>query len=500
MKRLLVGALLLSAIVACSGGNEDDTRVALVIDPDLSLESALGGDVGIAIGFDDCDELTGPATAEADGTVLATVEVPEPLIFGTGKRFLINIPGAAFDTRKFGLPADVPLVARAICDGVEVRSEVFNLRYVPTTSSFTLKVDVDRFWPAEQPGEILSCENTRLVRSNAESPLLSDADVEFACPLAELRGDPGERRYLVLDNGAIAAIDPGPIVAWTRQTVGSDFFLFDAALTNATQDLVVQYREALAGTVYVVVIDRNTGQNTTEIFPVVHKAIGTPTRDASGAISVLTWNRDGVELVYYIETFDENGQSLRLPIEAVRYSSESPYAEFSYDGSKLYVTATDGLGSHWIEAVNTASGEHTRLTEPSAPWVEVLGEIYFRLLVGSPDGFIWLDTETGAPLSQPFAPDSGGSFLRLRVELDGSVVMLADPVGANAANGFYVFAPDGTDVIRLHGTEQQYTWLAQGWDNGSLVGIQNSPLEVQVVPTRQTYSTLAETAVLTAPQ
>jgi hypothetical protein len=244
----------------------------------------------------------------------------------------------------------------------------------------------------------------------------------------------------------------------------------------------------------VTLVDRDTGLDASPVLPLVHKALGAVSRDAvTGDIAVLTADKQVVENVYYIELFDIAGTALRAPVEAARYPSGTPYAEFSFDGSRLYAVADDGLQNRWIQSVRVVDGLVTQLTQPSDGWHFVVGEAYFRLIVASDDGFVWLDPADGTVASRPFAPDSGSDFYRLRVEPDGSSIMLADPNGAASAAGFYVFAPDGSDVIRLHGGDQSYGWMAQSWDGGSLVSVTDIGLsDIQVLPTRQGFVELTQ--------
>ncbi len=495
MKRAFV-ILVLLAGSACS--DDEELRTALTIDPELSLASALGGDVGLAVDIDDCSRIEGPATAEAEGRLLATVEAPEPLTFAGGSRFIINIPASALTAEAFGVPVAVAIVVEAVCDGERVKSAPYALTYVPTLRGIPTAPGVTRFWPSDVEGELLSCDGTSLQRHDSAGTLLSEIDLGFSCTLGELRGNIGERRYLTVNSGGMAAIDPGPVLVWARHGVGSssapdDNFVFDAAWTNAEDDIIVQYKHVAGGETFVALADRNTGLNLSPTMPLVHIALGAVTRDPSGNIAVLTAEKELIENVYYVELFTPAGTQVRPPVQASRYPVGTPYAEFSFDGDRLYVSADDGEQNRWIQSVMVADGAITQLTQPADGFRFVVGEAYFRLLAASEDGFIWLNRDTGAPESAPFAPDSGNSFFRLRVEPDGSSIMLADTTGVASASGFYVFAPDGSDVIRLHGSDQAYGWLAESWTGGSLISVLDaSAADVQVVPSGAEYADLAD--------
>ncbi len=69
------------AVWSCSDGDDNEAQL-LKVDGDLSLQGAIGGDMGLAVGFDGCSTITGPATALAGGTVLATLDTPRPWFSG----------------------------------------------------------------------------------------------------------------------------------------------------------------------------------------------------------------------------------------------------------------------------------------------------------------------------------------------------------------------------------------------------------------------------------
>ncbi|HSI03744.1 MAG TPA: hypothetical protein VLC93_04680, partial [Myxococcota bacterium] len=170
MKR--AGIILALLAGSACGENEDELRTALSVDPDLSLASSLGGNVGLAVDIDDCSRIQGPATAEAEGRLLATVEAPEPLTFAGGSRFIISIPPSALTAEAFGLPVAVEITVEAVCDGERVKSAPYRLTYVPTLRGFPTAPGVTRFWPSDVDGELLSCEGTALQRHDSAGTLL----------------------------------------------------------------------------------------------------------------------------------------------------------------------------------------------------------------------------------------------------------------------------------------------------------------------------------------
>ncbi len=62
---------------------------------------------------------------------------------------MITVPGASIDTGKYGIPAKVPVVIHAVCDGKRVKSDTYTLQYVPALSTITAPPAVLRFWPAD---------------------------------------------------------------------------------------------------------------------------------------------------------------------------------------------------------------------------------------------------------------------------------------------------------------------------------------------------------------
>ena len=478
MKRSLL-MLGLSVLAASCGRDptDDDAQTLLTVDPALTLSTFFGGDVGLAVGYD-CDTVSGPVSATARGVVLATSATPDIVLFnGDTPRFLLTIPesriGELDTADDFGNPAVIPITISADCDGRPSISRPYAITYIRAQNSGVAPAGVDRLWSSDAANEILACDGFDLVRYGLQSLTDRTAPVElaryevgFACTLGELRGDVGGRRYFTTDRGGIAAIDPGPTVVWHRSLI------FEAVSAAADQDPIVI--QSQANVRQVVVLDRLTGADKVGPLALAYNPLNALTRDPSGNIIVLTYDRVGVESLYYLERFDSAGVSLGAPIFVARYGrtennqQDVPIADFSFDGTRLYFNGNDGtdLLTQWIASIPTAGGTPTQLT--AAGINHVLGEAYGRLLVASDDYFQWIDPASGGELSSTFAPDSGINFLRLRVEADGRTVMLADQSGSNAA-GFYVFDADGTSIARVHADDTAFSWLASGPDGGSIV-------------------------------
>ncbi|MEM6732507.1 MAG: hypothetical protein AAF658_13190, partial [Myxococcota bacterium] len=178
-------------------------------------------------------------------------------------------------------------------------------------------------------------------------------------------------------------------------------------------------------------------------------------------------------------------------LEAVRYNyaGDPVLANFSFDGATLFVRdAPDDPEVIQIAAVDTSTGAKRQLTSTNDPWISPLGDAFGRLLVVSEENFAWLDPTSGDRLSEPFVPDAGTAVIRLRVEPDGSAVMIADPVsgGSNSGQGLYVFGPDGSSLMRFSSPRANFSWLAVGWENTSLVSYFS---EVHLLPSRSNYQT-----------
>jgi hypothetical protein len=486
MKRLAL--VLLSAIAFACGRDptEDDAKKLLTVDPDLSLSTFFGGDVGLAVSYQ-CKTVAGPITATARGNVLATLATPEIIAFDSGNRFLINIPASAFDTTDFGNPTVVPITIAAECDGRPVISQPYTVTYVHPLHSGLAPAGVTRVFASDLPNEILACSGTDLVRYSLQpldASLTPPTEIErfpvgFACTLAEMRGDVGGRRYLTVDNSGIAAVDPGPSVAWFRTDI-----LFSALSAPADTDPVVSYKQnVIVNDVssvqrYVSTLSKDDGHTVIGPLPLVNLPLGSVTREASGNINVLTSTQDGVETTYWVERFTSAGASVEAPARVVTYgrkddgTADRPYAEFSFDGTRLFFSDNDGTDLLTKYVASFAVADHsikrlTTLTDGNG-YHYVLGEAYGRLLVASDDAFIWLDPVSGAELSQAFSPDSGNVFYRLRVGPDGSTAMIGDPTG-NSGVGFYVFDAQGAPLVRIHNDDTSFSWLTGGPDGGVLL-------------------------------
>lgn len=417
--------------------------------------------------------------AYADGVEVARAETVEPLLIAdTGDarlRFTTTIPGAELSPSRFGLPARFELRLEVGCGAERVRSPGFAMEYVPTTAAIAPPVQPRRFWASDVPGDLLVCQGSDLVLVSAGTTESGRFALGFPCAEAELKGELGGRRYLVADEAGVAAIDPGPALGWSRPLP------LDAVWTDAERDPVVHWQAG--GADVVMVLDFASGADAVGPLPVTHRPRAIA-RNAANEILVLGSQRDlaAPSLTYVVERFDESGAGLGSVLAAhYAWAAPSYLAEFSFDGAGLFVTAAPtGEGQRWIERVDPLTGERVALTTSSAPWRFALGEAWGRLLVASDTQLVWLDPRTGAALSAAFAPDSGNGFLRLRVEPDGSVIMLADATGP-MAQGLYVFAPDGATVMRFTSPAAVFRWLTTDWLGGSLIGYFD---EVHALPTR----------------
>ncbi|MBC7793874.1 MAG: hypothetical protein H7Z43_09205 [Clostridia bacterium] len=493
MSRLVSIVLAVLAVGCSRDPTANDAKKLLTVDQDLTLSTFFGGDVGLAVGYD-CQTIGGPVTATSRGVVLASIAMPEPIQFGGNLRFLVSIPAAKFADTSFGNPTVVPVTIGADCDGRPAISNPYTVTYVRPSHSGVAPSGVSRVWSSDAENEILACDGASLVRyslSPLDGDLTPPVEIErlelgFACTLGELRGDVGGRRYFVVDRGGIAAIDPGPALAW----VAPPALLFYGLSARTDEDPILVYQDPGSPSKQVVVLSKTDGStilgplplqaNPYDATPPNSVPTGAVARSADGSISVLTFARQGVENIYFIERFDTAGAAIGTPVQVVRYgrqadgqSTDLPYAEFSYDGSRLYFSNNDGtdLLAKWVASIALADGRVTRLTTLDSGgngYRDVIGEAYGRLLVASEQNFIWLDTMTGDPLSSSFAPDSARRFYRLRVESDGSTVMLADTTGTGSG-GFYVFDSNGLSLVRINGDDTSFSWLAGGPGGGSLI-------------------------------
>ncbi len=438
--------------------------------------AVIGGDPVVTLVLAQCDA-SPPARVLAGELVLLEVAAlatftitdergEEPAAtYGRNTAFAqLALPAATLEPALFGLPVEVALEVEVVCRGRTLRSPPFPLLYVPTAGSIAPPFNPLRFWADETPGALLACNNTTLVRFvDGETPA-EQLDVGFPCSVAQLSERSGGRRYLDGESVGIAAIDLGPILAWSRPMLLVDSW------TDPLRDPVVLRREG--ETTELLVLDRATGADKLGPLQPTHEPLGPLAVDPRGDILVLETELTSTpdSRTYWVQRLSPTGVDLGLTLVAFYdWRAPSYIAEFSQSGEHIYVAAaTEDQAEAWIEKIDLVTGGTLWSTDPAAGWRYPLGESAGRLIVAAEEEFVWLDPDSGAELSQPFAPDSGKAFVRGVVEEDGSVVMLADPAGG-LAQGLYVFAPDGTSVLRLHPSAAIFRWLAPAWGSGTLV-------------------------------
>lgn len=476
----LLAALLAGITLACG---DDDPTPEVEIDRNLTLPAVFGGDLVVTAAIEGCKG-TPPARLVTPQGVLASVAALEPLqiqgALDDRARFVLVARPSVDDAGVYGLPMTLAIHVEVDCSGKTIRSDALEMTYVPTDAVATPAIIPRRFWAADDFGVVMICDDTRLVlHANGVEPTGQALDVGFSCATAELRGVLGERRYLITERTGIAAIDPGPVLAWTRRLDYEDGFV------DATSDPIVLSDET--GEPQLTVLDYGTGEDKVGPLALTYAPVAL-TRDVTGDVLALETAREAepAARVYYVQRFMADGTSLGLT-EVVRYAWDAPsyYATFSFAGDRLfYVAAPTNDAERWIASASTLTGESIALSTPNDPWRSVLGDAYGRLLVASEDAFRWIDPELGVPMSEAFAPDSGAAFVRIRVDEDGSTTMLADPA-ATIARGFYVFGPLGDSVVRFNPGSAFFRWMAQGWEDRTLVSYFN---ELHLVPSRATFA------------
>ncbi|MEM6533397.1 MAG: hypothetical protein AAF654_12280 [Myxococcota bacterium] len=490
------------ALGAC--GSDDEPTPTAEIDDFLTSQDLVGGPFSVIVALENCGG-TPAARLLSGGQVLASVPAIEPLTVlqeddggafaetDDRPRFVLTIEAEQLDPAVYGLPVRLELEAEVDCPNGTARSAPYAIRYVPTDDALQPPIRPVRFWPAETTGDLLICEDTELVNYVGGITETSRLNLGFPCSLLELDGQLGERRYAWGSRFGLAAISPAanggsPALAWTRSV------LMEALWTDDSRDPVTLRSEAGSTNIKgLYVVDFETGADLFgPVFPATGRVfLDAVTRTASGDVLVLEAERidDPPSLTYFVRRFDGALADLGTT-QVVRYdyAASSDRAPFSFDGDTLFFkdapvdAETARIGAFDTETLNVRF-----LTTFDDPWRFPLGDAFGRLLVASESGFRWLDPASGAALSEPFAPTSGRSFLRLRVEPDGSLVMLADATN-NAAQGLYIFRPDGSTLMQFTSSQASFGWLATGWNDTSLISYFN---EVHALPTRSEYDARA---------
>ncbi len=492
---LLSGLLSQIALLSGCGDDEESTDPRAEIDTLLTVTDLVGGDFTVATAIENCSG-TPPAAVRAGATTLVSTPAIEPVTVlqsdGGGElqasddraRFFVTIPSSALDPAVYGLPVRAELVVEVACPEGPVESEPVSIQYVPTDVVVAPPQRPNRFWASDVPGDLLVCSDSSLVVLEGGTSEIDRLNLGFPCTLAEVDGVIGERRYVWGTRFGIAALDPGPSLTWTRS------LLLTALWSDGTRDPIVLRTEgAGTGTRRLYVLDAATGADLVgPVDPTAGRSfLDAVARAENGDILVLEseTTTDPASLTYYVRRLDSAGNDI-ITREAARYNyeAERDIASFSFDGSTLfYKDAPDDADTFRIAAIDTLSGAIRLLTTFGDPWRFPLGDAFDRLLVASENEFLWLDPDTGDSLSSAFGSD-GGNTLRFRTEADGSVVMLADST-ANAAQGLYVFEPDGTSVMRFTSSRANFTWLAVGWEGTTLFSYFN---EVHLLPPTVDYA------------
>lgn len=390
--------------------------------------------------------------------------------------FQVVIPSAELSPADFGLPPAFDVEIEVRCDGIWVRSPPFPMVYLPVQESLAPAYDLGRFWPSDEEGDLLVCDDTVLTLYEAGVEATETLDLGFPCSAADMALDLGGRRYLVGISAGIAAIDPGPTLVWARPMLLQDWWL------KADQDPVV-VRQA-GGSPEIVVLERASGDD--RVGPVAPPGempfrperatwpTGAVAMEAGGGVLFLEASRTSSppSLTYTLHRMAPDLSEVNA-IQVQQYAWQIPSGEavFIYDddASHLYVSAApDADGNRWVERIELVAGTASWATDPAGGWRYPLGDAFGGTLVASDQEFAWLDPTDGSETSARFAPDSGNRFLRALVEPDRSVVMLGDPAGG-VAQGLYLFAPDGTSTVRFHPGAAILRWVAPGWNNGALI-------------------------------
>lgn len=493
-KICLALAGVVSGLTLSSCGDDEEDSPSAEIDTFLTVTELVGGDFTVVTAIENCTGTPAARIRSGSVTLVSTAAIePVTVLQGDGSeelqaaddraRFFVTIPSAALDPATFGLPVRAELVAEVDCPEGRVESAPVTVEYVPTDVVVAPPLRPNRFWASDVPGDLLICSDSSLVVLQAGVDEVDRLNLGFPCTLAQVEGTIGERRYVWGERFGVAALDPGPAIGWSRAV------LVTALWADGTRDPVLLRTEgAGAGTRRLYVLDAETGADLVGPIDATNgrRFLDELSRAENGDILALEAETviDPPSLAYYVRRFDPAGNEIvSREVTRYEYDAELDIASFSFDGSALfYKEAPDDADTFRIAAIDTLTGARQLLTTFGDPWRFPLGDAFGRVLVASEDRFLWLDPETGNALSSPFGSD-GGNTLRFRTEPDGSVVMLADST-ANAAQGLYVFAPDGTSVMRFSSSRANFSWLAVGWDGTTLFSYFN---EVHLLPPRAEY-------------
>lgn len=485
-------SLVVLLALGCGGKTGDVEQLSVAVDPFSTPGTVVGGDLlvtGVTTACDSLDRLE--AFADARSIVVAEDLALVGLDFGDGDirtTFHLPIRAADLPATEFGIPVAFDLTLNATCGGRSATSEVFEQTYLPTVAGLLPGFNPTRFWAASKPGDFLTCAGTDLFSYAGGVTQSTMVSVGFPCIVGELRGFPGQRRFLGATGkgGGFAVVDPGPILLWSQR------LNLVSWLSDSLSDPVVVFDEGDSRKFSV--LNRDTG--VASVGPVTFlsadgSVVGEPSRTPAGDLLFLRSQRgQSLEtLSYLLQRFDSAGNSLGM-LKMVEYPFRAPsyIATLNRDGSALYATQATDADNRWLAKIDSVTGDVLWQLDPDLGIFIPLGEAPSgRLLAASDDGFYWLDGADGSLLSERFGPVSGNTFLKASIEADESIVMIADASGG-LAQGLYIFAPDGRAVVALNGN-LRLRWLAGGWGDGPLVSNFD---EVHVLHSRQGYDDLAD--------
>lgn len=480
----------IAALLAFGCGNDDKSALRASIDENLTLVDSVGRPPIVVVVVENCDPPLKLEIVAGDASLFVESDA-ELLRFDGASAPDGELRAVAeldkLDPARYGLPATARVSARVDCKNGSVSTSTTELRFVPTADIVVPPAHPDRFWASDVTGDLLLCRDSELDVLVGGLEVTRSLDLEFPCALAEVEGSPGERRYLWSPRSGIAALNADATLAWTRPG------LVEAIWSDPIRDPLILLDDISTGR-RLFAVSRADGRDTVgPLAPTEGRTfLNALARAPDDTILVLESARENSppSLTYYVRRIDGATGVDIDEIEAVRYPWNAPpdLASFSHDGTKIFVKAADNATADpRIEAVDLQTAARTALTTSNDPWRFPLGEVFGRLLVASEDAFRWLDPNTGAFLSEPFSPDSGNSFFRLRVESDGSIAMLADP-STSVARGLYIFDPSGASTLRFTSARVSFGWLTAGWDDTSLISLFD---EVHILPSRRIFDDLA---------
>lgn len=486
-----LAALTLLTLLSAGCAKKPPASVFSVqIDPVLTPVAVVGGDLSIGVLVTRCVVLD-TLELRAGAVELAALETVETLPLGNDAKqesvVQVQVPRSVIDPQLLGIPAEIKVVATASCGDRAAESDPYLVSYLPTVAALVPAFNPRLFWAASTPGDILACAKANLAYYRGGTTETAQFELGFHCLSSELRGLAGERRYLGMHGaaGGLAAIDPGPILLWSKS------FKLVSWRSGPADDPMVVYDDDDGR--HFVVYDRQTGAEVVGPFALPNQdgvVRSRPTRTEAGEYLFIRSTRavGGVSLTYYLDRYSAAGERLSV-VKLVSYDflAKSYFVAISRDASAVYLTQAVDEVTTWLAKLDSTSGATLwRLGgEGSLGIYRPVYEGEGRLLAASTEGFYWLSTATGAALTPRFGPASGEEFLVASVEQDESVVMIADSRGG-VAQGLYIFAPDGRQVVGIGGALVM-RWLTSGWGDGPVLSNFN---ELHTLHSRVDYEKL----------